>query len=88
MGYILEREKKFQVETGYLHLSQILTPKFRIYLVRHIFKIYDRYDLKRSTLHLAVFYLDRYLARNPFLRDQMEAVVTAQACLFIAMKYE
>lgn len=42
----------------------------------------------RTTIHLAVLYLDLYLARHPMLQDQLEAVAAAQACLFIAMKFE
>ena len=42
----------------------------------------------RTTLHLAVHYLDLYFAKNVILQDQLEAITTSQACLFMAMKYE
>ena len=41
----------------------------------------------RTTLHLAVFYLDLYFEKEMNVADQMQAVAIAQACLFIAMKY-
>ena len=68
--------------------GHIITAKMRAYLVRHMFKIYHRFDLLRVTLHLAVHYLDLFLSKRVILKDQMEAIVVAQACLFIAMKYE
>jgi hypothetical protein len=60
----------------------------RSYLVRHFFKIYLRFQLKRTTLHLAVHYMDLYFSRKPHIKDQLETVALAQTCLFIAMKYE
>jgi len=60
----------------------------RSYLVRHFFKIYRKYHLKRSTLHLAVHYMDLYFCRKLEIQDQLETVSIAQTCLFIAMKYE
>ena len=42
----------------------------------------------RTTLHLAVHYLDLYFSKQMFINDQLEAISIAQACLFIAMKYE
>lgn len=53
-----------------------------------MFKIYHRFDLLRTTLHLAVHYLDLYFAKKILLNDQIEAICISQACLFIAMKYE
>jgi hypothetical protein len=88
MTYLYRREDEFKIERSYLHLNHILSPKFRSYLVKHIFKICERWELLRTTLHLAVFYLDQYFSRNPFIKDQIEGVHSAQACLFIAMKYE
>ena len=88
MSYVLERQREYKIDCCYLHHSHILSAKLRTYLVRHIFKLYDRYDLMRTTLHLAVFYMDQYFTRHPYINDQMEGIASAQACLFIAMKYE
>lgn len=60
----------------------------RTYLVRHIVKICEKFTLLRSTLYLAVQYMDLYFSRNYMFKDQIEMVSVAQACLFIAMKYE
>jgi hypothetical protein len=60
----------------------------RHYLVRHIFKICNKFDLLRTTLHTAVHYLDMYFAKNTIISDQLEAITASQACLFMAMKYE
>lgn len=60
----------------------------RSYLVRHIFKIYNKFSLLRTTLYLAVHYMDMYFSKVYNFRDQFEAVAVSQACLFIAMKYE
>lgn len=82
------REEESTVDYCYLRKHKILTFKMRSYLVRHIFKIYRKMSLKRTTLHLAVQYMDMYFSRCSNIKDQMEAVYVAQASLFIAMKYE
>lgn len=51
-------------------------------------KISNKFDLLRVTLHSAVHYLDMYFAKRIIPKDQMEVVFIAQACLFMAMKYE
>ena len=66
----------------------MITNKMRVYLVRHMFKIYNRFELLRVTLHVAVNYMDLYLSKKIVIKDQLEAITIAQACLFMAMKYE
>ena len=83
-----KRQKVHRVDGTYLTHGHIITAKMRVYLVRHMFKIYHRFDLLRVTLHLAVHYLDFFFSKRIILKDQLEAIVIAQACLFIAMKYE
>lgn len=86
--YLREREEEFQVESGYLRHHKMLTAKMRCYLVRHIFKLYRKFGLLRTTLHLAVHYMDSFFAQRHLFRDQLETVAVAQTCLFVAMKYE
>lgn len=87
MSYVLKREDEYRIDGGYLHHSHILSSKMRIYLVRHMYKIYHRFDLLRNTLHLAVHYMDLYFSKQLVLSDQIEGIHAAQACLLIAMKY-
>jgi hypothetical protein len=82
------REEKYMIDHGYLRHHRLLSQKMRSYLVRHIFKICIKFSLLRTTLYLAVHYMDLYFSRNYTFRDQFETVAVAQACLFIAMKYE
>lgn len=84
----MAREEFTMIDHSYLRKHKILTFKMRSYLVRHIFKIYRKMGLKRSSLYLAVQYMDMYFSRCSNLKDQLEAVYVAQASLFIAMKYE
>jgi hypothetical protein len=76
------------VDHCYLRNHKLLSAKMRLYLVRHIFKICEKFELLRSTLFLAVQYMDLYFSRIYTFKDQIEMVSVAQACLFIAMKYE
>ena len=76
------------VDHCYLRKHKLLSAKMRNYLVRHIFKICEKFSLLRSTLFLAVHYMDLYFSRTYTFKDQIEMVSVAQACLFIAMKYE
>jgi hypothetical protein len=85
--YLREREEEYQVESGYLRHHKMLTAKMRCYLVRHIFKLYRKFSLLRTTLHLAVHYMDSFFAQRHVFRDQLETVAVAQTCLFVAMKY-
>jgi hypothetical protein len=87
MEYIWQREVEYGVDGNYLRHNKFLSGKMRVYLVRHIFKMYNKFTLMRTTLHLAVLYLDLYFSRQPLLKDQLEGVAAAQACLFIAMKF-
>ena len=88
MDYVAAREREWLIDGGYLNRSHVLSAKLRVYLIRHIYKLHERYELSRNTLHLAVLYLDLYFSRQPYLHDSLEGVAVAHACLFIAMKYE
>jgi hypothetical protein len=85
---VLEREEKYMIDHGYMRHHRLLTVKMRSYLVRHIFRMCLKFDLLRTTTYLAVYYMDLYFSRVYAFRDQFETVAVAQACLFIAMKYE
>jgi hypothetical protein len=87
LRYLSEREEKFMVDPGYLRNHHSLNAKVRGYLVRHIFKVATKHQLKRTTIYLAVHYMDSYFAINTAINDQCMAATTAQACLLIAMKY-
>lgn len=52
-----------------------------------MYKIYKRFSLRRKALYLAVYYFDYYSARCP-QRDIGKMEILADACMFIAMKYE
>lgn len=71
MEYTIAREQELKIDGGYLSRSHVLTAKMRVYLIRHIYKLYDRYELMRTTLHLAVLYLDMYFSRQPYLQDTL-----------------
>jgi Cyclin, N-terminal domain len=62
----------------------------RSFLIRHFFKIYLKFNLRRTTLHLAVHLMDLYFWRKQQeeIADQLQTVALGQTCLFIAMKYE
>jgi len=71
MSYVLKREDEFRIDGSYLNHSQVLSTKMRVYLVRHIFKICNKFDLLRTTLHTAVHYLDMFLAKSTIINDQL-----------------
>lgn len=56
-------------------------------MIEKIYKAYKRFSLTRKTLFLAVYYFDYYLANSP-TKDVGKMELIADACLFIAMKYE
>lgn len=87
-NYVLRREEEYRIVGSYLNQSQMPSTKLRVYLIRHMFKVCNRFDLMRTTLHLAVLYLDLYFDKHILISDQLEAVTVSQACLFMAMKYE
>ena len=84
----MAREESYMIDHGYLRNHKSLTFKMRSYLVRHIFKVSLKFKLQRTTIYLAVHYMDLYFSRFYNFRDQFEMVSLAQSCLFIAMKYE
>lgn len=55
--------------------------------MKYFFKMAQKYKLKRSTIGLAVYYMDAYVQQAASL-EKMELIYIAQAALFIAMKYE
>ena len=87
LQYVGQRELECKIDGKYVGRSNLISAKLRLYLVRHMFKLYKKFDLLRTTLHLAVLYLDLYCSKQVYFKDQMEIISTAQACMFIAMKY-
>ena len=71
MEYVLKREGEYKIDGSYLNQSQMVSSKMRIYLIRHIFKICNKFELLRTTFHLAVHYLDLYFAKNIIITDQL-----------------
>lgn len=49
------------IDHQYLSKCKHLTQKMRAFLVKHFMKLGKAFKLKRLTIALAVFYLDRYL---------------------------
>lgn len=86
--YVMGREQMYMVDHGYLRHHRMVNLKMRSYLVKHIFRISQRFDLLRTTTYLAVQYMDLYFSRVFAFKDQLEPVAVMQACLFMAMKYE
>ena len=58
----------------YLANHKILNLKFRSFLVRYMYKIRNRNHLKRTTLFLAVYYMDKYFEKSKSLDDQIEYI--------------
>jgi hypothetical protein len=85
--YLESHEPGFTVNRYYLKLQKELTSKARFFLLKYIYKLCTKYDLKRSTFALAVFYFDKFMENQPVAGDG--AILSAvQAACFIAMKYE
>ena len=59
----------------------------RNFLIKHILKIAKSFKLKRMTVALAVFYLDKYFSQDS-VTDTQGLIIYTQAALFMAMKYE
>ena len=59
----------------------------RRYVVERIYKVCKQYKLRRKTLFLAVYYLDRYL-RLAEEKSHERQMLIGESCLLIAMKYE
>ena len=70
-NYVLRREDEYRILGSYLNQSQMPSTKLRVYLIRHMFKVCNRFDLMRTTLHLAVFYLDLYFDKHILINDQL-----------------
>lgn len=55
--------------------------------IKFILSVAQQYKLKRTTIYLAVYYLDKYFTLVE--ENNSDTIwVTTQACLLIAMKYE
>lgn len=44
-----------------------LTHQHRATFVKHFFKVAKKFQLKRNTIYLAVYYMDAYFAKNPHI---------------------
>lgn len=61
----------------------------RVQMVEKMYKLFKRYRLRRKTLHLAVYYYDKYLSLTcQYDKNSNQINLVADACMLIAMKYE
>ncbi|XP_078149803.1 cyclin-A2-1-like isoform X2 [Carex rostrata] len=72
---------------GYMkNLQTDLTPKIRAMLVDWMVQVCDEFSFCSDTLYLAVYLLDRFLAKSKLERHKL--VVLGTSCILIASKYE
>ncbi|KAF3327710.1 Cyclin-A2-2 [Carex littledalei] len=72
---------------GYMkNLQSDLTPKMRAMLVDWMVQVCDGFSFCSDTLYLAVYLLDRFLAKSKLEREEL--VVLGTSCILIASKYE
>jgi hypothetical protein len=84
--HVREREKEQHLNAGYMEMQTDLTPQMRTILVDWLVDVVQEYALSDETLHLAVHYIDNFLALLPVQRSKMQLV--GITCMFIAAKFE
>jgi len=77
-------QTRFSIQTAQLKNSIKLS--HRCVLVLFIQEICSQFNLRKDTLFMAVYLLDRYLSEVPVSDSKLS--VCTYACLHIAMKYE
>ncbi|KAM4620400.1 cyclin-A1 [Polymixia lowei] len=85
--YLRERELKFRPKRDYMKHHSELTNSMRLILVDWLVEVVQEYKLCSETLHLAVNYLDRFLACTMSVtRGKLQLVGTV--AMLLAAKYE
>lgn len=83
--YLLKYEKEFAV-SDYMKQQKQVNERMRSILVDWLVQVHDKFRLLQETLHLTVAFVDRYLAKEPVPRNELQLVgVTA---MLLASKYE
>jgi hypothetical protein len=80
-------ETSYMLDGFYIKFHKNFNVKIRKFVVKYIYKIFHKFALKRTTLFLAIYYMDKYLAKEYSDKEQSIYIIIAQSSLFIAMKY-
>lgn len=84
--HLKEAELKYQKKYSYMSKQKDLSASMRQILCDWLNEVSEEYKLTRETLHLAVNYVDRFLARMMVARGRLQLVGTA--AMFLASKFE
>lgn len=87
MKYIKSIESEFSIDIKELRYHPTVSKKLRSALVKHFLRLSNRFKLKRTTVFLAVYYMDYFFSRNLDIEKSL-AISIGEAAIFVAMKYE
>ena len=71
---------------NYMALQRDVTPQMRAILIDWLVEVAQEYHLSAETLHLCVYYTDRFLSRTPVQRSRLQLV--GITCMLLACKFE
>ena len=86
MEYIINTQSDYEFPPSYK--KKCLNKKSkRSSFIEFLYKVYLKNKLRRKTLYLSVYYLDRYIQRTNEVKPE-KLMLAVQACMLTAMKYE
>jgi len=85
-AHLRELEREGAVHHNYMALQRDVTAQMRSILVDWLVEVAQEYHLANETLHLCVYYTDRFLSRLPVQRSRLQLV--GITCMLLACKFE
>ena len=84
--HLRQLEREGAVHHNYMALQRDVTPQMRAILIDWLVEVAQEYHLSAETLHLCVYYTDRFLSRTPVQRSRLQLV--GITCMLLACKFE
>ena len=85
-AHLRQLEREGAVHHNYMALQRDVTPQMRSILIDWLVEVAQEYHLASETLHLCVYYTDRFLSRTPVQRSRLQLV--GITCMLLACKFE
>jgi len=73
-AHLRQLEREGAVHHNYMALQRDVTAQMRAILVDWLVEVAQEYHLASETLHLCVYYTDRFLSRTPVQRSRLQLV--------------
>lgn len=82
------REEGYKINQLKVATQRNITPKMREILIDWLMEVSEEFMLKRETLYMSIYYIDRYLEKASYLVPKSELQLIAVGSLLLACKIE